>query len=105
MNTIYELTEQHCQNLLNHLQMIHPNDTESSFEIINGRKYYKVVHHHVGFNYTNTTVHCFVDKNTGDIYKPATWNGPAKHVRYNLVTGWDKLVEDLDWHGAYLYNH
>ena len=42
-----------------------------------GRKYYKVI--------TENSVHAFVDVNNGDVYKPASWNKPAKHVRFNLL--------------------
>lgn len=30
------------------------------------------------------SVHSFVDKKTGDILKPASWNAPAKHARGNI---------------------
>ena len=30
------------------------------------------------------SVHAFVDKNTGEVFKPASYNAPAKHVRYDL---------------------
>ena len=40
-----------------------------------GRKYYKVI--------TENSVHAFVDVNNGDVYKPASLNKPAKHVRFN----------------------
>lgn len=30
------------------------------------------------------SVHCFVEMSTGDIYKAATWNAPAKKVRGNI---------------------
>ena len=34
--------------------------------------------------YTAGSVHCFVDKETGEVYKPASWKAPAKIVRYDL---------------------
>ena len=34
--------------------------------------------------YTAGSVHCFIDKQTGEVYKPASWRAPAKHVRYDL---------------------
>jgi len=37
------------------------------------------------------SVDAFVDKNTGDVYKPASWNAPAKGVRYNLFDDIDYL--------------
>jgi len=33
----------------------------------------------------------FIEKTTGDVYKPAGWNAPAKGVRYNLVNDIDYL--------------
>lgn len=30
------------------------------------------------------SVHSFVEKATGDIYRAATWRAPAKHVRGNI---------------------
>lgn len=29
-------------------------------------------------------VYAFIEKATGDIYKPATWKAPAKHARGNI---------------------
>ena len=29
-------------------------------------------------------LHAFIDKNTGEVYKPASWKAPAKHVRFDL---------------------
>ena len=31
--------------------------------------------------YKSGSVHCFIDKQTGEVYKPASWKAPAKHVR------------------------
>ena len=31
------------------------------------------------------SVHAFIDKKTGEVYKPASFKAPAKHVRYNLL--------------------
>lgn len=31
-----------------------------------------------------TSVFCFIDPTTGDIYKAATWSKPAKHIRGNI---------------------
>ena len=57
--------------------------------------------------YTAGSVHCFIDKQTGEVYKPASWKAPAKHVRYDL-----RLIKDreflhnpanTDWAGGHLY--
>jgi len=43
----------------------------------------------------------------GQVYKPASWRGPAKHVRYDLRIINDRIkLHDsnyTDWAGGYLY--
>jgi hypothetical protein len=34
--------------------------------------------------YRAGSVTAFIDKNTGEVYKPASWKAPAKHVRFDL---------------------
>ena len=57
--------------------------------------------------YRAGSVTAFIDKNTGEVYKPASWKAPAKHVRYDL-----RLIKDreflhnpanTDWAGGHLY--
>jgi hypothetical protein len=71
------------------------------FEIEEGRKYYKVIMIANG----SASVHAFVDKKTGEVYKSASWKAPAKGVRFNLLD--DKSREmcysTADWAGSYLY--
>ncbi len=68
-------------------------------EVDEGRKYYKlVVNHH-----SQRMVHCFVDRVTGDVFKPEGWAKPAKGARYNLVTGLADLLAAVNPYGGYLY--
>ena len=65
-----------------------------------GRKYIKICH------YTpQESVHAFVDKKTGDVFKPASWRGPAKYARYNLLdeASYHIALGRADWAGGYLY--
>ena len=83
------------------------------FEIREGKKYYKIVQ--VEFDtfqdrneYRDSSVHSFVDKNTGNVYKPASWKAPhTKHVRFTFQEPRDIrfLLEprNVDWAGGYLY--
>ena len=82
------------------------------FEIREGKKYYKIVQ--VEFDtfqnrneYRDGSVHAFVDKNTGNVYKPASWKSPAKHVRYSFQSPEDIrfLLNPINvgWAGGYLY--
>ena len=68
------------------------------FEIQTGRKYHKIVSEGSG-------VHAFVDKNTGEVYKPASWKAPARHVRYDLriINQREICYANADWAGGYLY--
>lgn len=76
--------------------------SQSYFDVETGRKYYKIVQVTVTANDTHTSVHCFVDKNTGDVYKPAGWAAPAKGVRFNILRDMD-ILQNADWAGSYLY--
>ena len=82
------------------------------FEIREGKKYYKIVQ--VEFDtfqnrneYRDSSVHSFVDKNTGDVFKPASWKAPAKHVRFSFCNKKDLLFltdpRCVGWAGGYLY--
>ena len=81
------------------------------FVVTKGRKYFKITSHEYDTfqdrnEYKEGSVNCFVDKNTGEVYKPASYNSPhTKHVRYNLLDE-DSRAECLlraDWAGGYLY--
>ena len=82
------------------------------FVIKNGRKYYKIMQHDFDTfrdrnEYREGGVHAFVDKKTGEVYKPASYNSPAKHVRYDLriINQRVQLHNPLftGWAGGYLY--
>jgi len=66
-----------------------------------GRKYHKVIMSARGAK----SVHAFIDKKTGEVYKASSWKGPAKGVRYDLRLIKDRewLMENADWSGGYLY--
>ena len=92
------------------------NGTANLYKYIvkKGRKYLKIVNQQfddMGPNPTNQyrdgSVHAFIDRETGDVYKPASWNKPAKHVRYNLLERKDREFlfdyKNVGWAGGYLY--
>jgi hypothetical protein len=66
-----------------------------------GKKYHKVIMSVRG----SRSVHCFIDKKTGEVYKSASWKSPAKGVRYNLTIDEQReyLLQHADWAGSYLY--
>ena len=82
------------------------------FRYIEGKKYFKVVRETFdefqGRNkWRDTTVHAFINIKTGEVFKPASWKAPAKHVRFNLSNDLDrqKLHDPnfVGWAGGYLY--
>jgi hypothetical protein len=66
-----------------------------------GKKYHKIVMNANG----SRSVHCFIDKQTGEVYKSASWKAPAKGVRYDLriIEQREWLLQHADWSGSYLY--
>ena len=80
------------------------------FRYYQGKKYLKVVREEYderNDRWRDTTVHAFIDRKTGDVYKPASWKAPAKHVRFDLSNDLDrqKLHDPnfVGWSGGYLY--
>ena len=82
------------------------------FKIKTGKKFYKIVQMEFDTfqnrnEYREGSVHAFVDKKTGQVYKPASWQAPAKHVRFDL-----RIIKEREflfnsnntgWAGGYLY--
>ena len=86
------------------------------FKVYSGKKYYKIVQqeyregaswNNYKTGYADGSVHCFVDKETGDVYKAASWRSPAKHVRFSLQNESDiKFLlnpDNVTWTSGYLY--
>ena len=85
------------------------------FVVKTGKKYYKIVQQELETwsgskyygKYRDGSVHAFVDKETGEVYKPAGWAKPAKHVRFDMrdVKQLRFLLnpKNVDWAGGYLY--
>jgi len=76
--------------------------SDIDYVIETGKKYHKVIFVSGG---GSRSVHCFIDKNTGEVYKSATWRSPAKGVRYDLrlIKDREYLLQNADWSGGYLY--
>ena len=85
------------------------------FKVYSGKRYYKIVQQEFETwekskyygQYRDGSVHAFVDKKTSQVYKPASWQSPAKHVRFDL-----RIIKEREflfnsnntgWAGGYLY--
>jgi hypothetical protein len=75
--------------------------SDYEFTIESGRKYHKIIMN-AG---DSRSVHAFVDKKTGGLYKSASWKVPAKGERYNLMNDEHRewLFLNADWASGYLY--
>ena len=83
------------------IQEIKENGNGQEFYLERGRKYYKLIHQETN----SRSVHCFIDKTTGDVLKSASWKSPAKGVRFNLLNDYSRnqCYNLCDWAGGYLY--
>jgi hypothetical protein len=83
-------------------------DYRMSFYIVEGRKYLRI-ETETGVNHDGSikqkSIHAFVDKRTGEVYKSASWKSPAKGVRFNLLDkqSREECYRRADWAGSYLY--
>ena len=80
------------------------------FRYYEGKKYLKVVREEYderNDRWRDTTVHAFINRATGEVYKPASWKAPAKHVRFSFCNKKDMLFltdpRCVGWAGGYLY--
>jgi hypothetical protein len=92
-----------CDRLEENFKNSHPNSDPYKFYIAEGgRKYHKIV---METESQSRSVHAFVDKKTGEVYKAASFKSPAKHVRYNLlvIISREDCFARCDWAGSYLY--
>lgn len=82
-------------------------ECDYDFVIESGRKYHKIIMviDNGADRSPSRSVHAFVDKKTGEIYKSATWKSPAKGVRYDLriIEQREWLLQNADWASSYLY--
>ena len=132
--TIKQLTEEYCERLAqanksytdkmieaNGFKYV-KNDNPDKYVIKEGRKYFGVwVSEYLEVNscrkppykdgkwskdgYYETSIHSFVNKENGEVLKPASWRSPAKGARYQLADEADRqrMYERLDPYGSYLY--
>lgn len=127
------LTLQYNQSQANMIRSMGSNIVPSriQYSIDEGKKYYKIWY---GFDYNGghmnpvvplghldglkvildgskvilegrKVIHAFVDKVTGEVYKPSSRRSPARIVRYNLLNdeSFNNMIENCDWAGGYLY--
>ena len=82
-------------------------ECDYEFIIESGRKYHKIIMviDNGPDRSPSRSVHAFVDKKTGQIYKSSSWKSPAKGVRYDLriIEQREWVLSNADWASNYLY--
>ena len=91
-----------CDALVDNFKQSHPNSDPYTFSVESGRKYHKIL---METESQSQSVHAFVDKKTGEVYKAASYKSPAKGVRFDLriIEQREWLFDNADWAGSYLY--
>jgi hypothetical protein len=103
-----EVFDDHWKNYYQEaIEKLKNGECDYDFTFETGRKYHKIIM--VIDNGPNCSpsrsVHAFVDKKTGQIYKSSSWKSPAKGVRYDLriIEQREWLLQNADWASNYLY--
>jgi hypothetical protein len=91
-----------CDALLDNFKSRNNSSSDYKFYIESGRKYHKLI---METGAGSRSVHAFIDKKTGEVFKSASWKAPAKGVRYNLLSieSREECFARADWSGGYLY--
>jgi hypothetical protein len=100
---VLRYSEMLCEALLQDYKGRNNGGTSDyKFYIESGRKYHKLI---METNGNSRSVHAFVDKNSGAVYKSASWKAPAKGIRFNLLddSSREECYARCDWAGGYLY--
>jgi len=111
LSTDTALIEERINNLTKVLveryEKMYPTNYGSlRFDVQRGTKYYKIIEiTNANETRPSSSVHAFVSRQTGAVYKPASWKAPAAHVRYQLLddTSYEACLHNADWAGSYLY--
>jgi hypothetical protein len=103
VDNVLRYSEMLCEALLQDYKGRNNGGTSDyKFYIESGRKYHKLI---METNGNSRSVHAFVDKNSGAVYKSASWKAPAKGIRFNLLDddSREECFARCDWAGGYLY--
>ena len=91
-----------------YLEVLNNKTNDYNFYKRSGKRFYKITQIVVGRDGKNTdqlSVHSFVDRNTGLVYKAAGWNAAAKGARFDLLdeASRKRCFANADQYGSYLY--
>ena len=78
------------------------------FRLSEGKKYWKVIQQNPNSEggYSDGSVTAFISFK-GEVFKPASWKAPAKHVRFDMRIIKEREFlhnpKNVDWAGGHLY--
>jgi hypothetical protein len=78
----------------NYMHKNFPNIPVETFTIKQSRKFIKIIR--------GTSVHCFIERETGNVLKAASWKAPAKGTRGNIFNEDNGLNSITPYSVAYL---
>lgn len=74
-----------CQKIINdYFAKNYPNLKPNILSTIPGKRYVKIFSVNDGGAGYGRSAWAFIDKETGEVKKPASWKAPAKHARGNI---------------------
>jgi hypothetical protein len=89
------------------IQKLKNGECDYDFVIESGRKYHKIIMviDNGPDRSPSRSVHAFVDRKTGEVYKSASFKSPAKGIRFDLriIEQREWLLQNAGWSGGYLY--
>ena len=103
LTDVLKYSEMLCEALLQDFKGRNGGRTcNYKFYIESGRKYHKII---METEAGSRSVHAFIEKKFGAVYKPASWKAPAKHIRFTLLddNSREECFARADWAGGYLY--
>ena len=85
------------------LKELNEGKIDYDFVIEEGNKYLKIL---MVISGKSRSVHAFVNKLTGELYKAASVNSPAKGIRGYLLADYsrERIYKEADWNCSYLTN-
>ncbi len=97
---VVENTKLLCSALERDFQSLGYPSIIRKFTFQEGKKYLKVID--TTEIASGRSVHCFIDKVTGDVYKAAGWVKPAVGIRFNIIMELNEILAKCDCYGRYL---
>ena len=86
-----------AQKKVDQWDMQFPNQPRTRLEVEHGPKYVRVVRTNGS---TSRAVYCFIDKETGRIWKAKSWSAAEKKNPRSCIYNTDHGASGVNWHGA-----